>query len=77
MGRPISMIQQEIRALTVPEKEALLATLLEELEGPPEEGVEAAWRAEIDRRVRELDTGAVESISAEQVLSRIDRVLGQ
>jgi putative addiction module component (TIGR02574 family) len=71
------MIQQEIRALTVPEKEALLATLLEELEGPPEEGVEAAWRAEIDRRVRELDTGAVQSISAEHVFSRIDRVLGQ
>jgi putative addiction module component (TIGR02574 family) len=63
--------------LTVPEKEALLATLLDALDGPPEEGVEAAWREEIDRRLRELDTGAVESISAEQVVSRIDRVPGQ
>ena len=51
--------------------------MLEDLEGPPERGAEEAWRIEIDRRVREIDSGAVQCASAEEVLARIDRALGR
>lgn len=77
MATPGAVILQEIRKLTRPEKEALVAALLEELEGPPERGAEEAWRIEIDRRVREIDSGAVQCASAEEVLARIDRALGR
>jgi hypothetical protein len=71
------MIQQEIRELTLAEKEAVLATVLEELDGPPEEGVEEAWLAEAERRGREIDSGAVQCIPAKEVFAKIDRILGK
>jgi putative addiction module component (TIGR02574 family) len=38
-----------------------------------EEGVEEAWRAEIERRAKELDSGAVQSIPWEVVKARLSR----
>lgn len=43
MSRPVAMIQQEIRDLSLAEKEEALRTLLEELDGPPDLNVEATW----------------------------------
>jgi putative addiction module component (TIGR02574 family) len=40
----------------------LAALLIESLDDPGESGVEAAWRVEIERRMRELDSGATEAI---------------
>ncbi|HEX2654728.1 MAG TPA: addiction module protein [Xanthobacteraceae bacterium] len=77
MVKPVAAIQQEIRALTNAEKEELLATLLEELDGPAEAGTEAAWDEEIARRSREIDSGAVQCVPAEDVFSRIDKILGK
>jgi putative addiction module component (TIGR02574 family) len=77
MARPVEAIQQEIRSLSDAEKEEILATLLEELDGPPDPDVEAAWTQEIDRRVREIDSGAVKCIPAEEAFAKIDRILGK
>lgn len=77
MARPVAQIQQEIRDLTVAEKEEVLATLLEELDGPPDEGVEAAWLEEAERRGREIDSGVVECIPATEVFSKLDKILGK
>lgn len=77
MARPVAIIQQEIRNLTVAEKEELLATLLEELDDPPDEGVEAAWLEEAERRGREIDSGAVDCVPAEDVFAKLDRILGK
>lgn len=77
MARPVAKIQQEIRDLTVAEKEEILATLLEELDGPPDEGVEAAWLEEVERRGREIDSGAVECIPAQEVFARLDKISGK
>jgi hypothetical protein len=77
MAKPIAVIQQEIRALTSAEKEELLATLLEELDGPAEEGAQAGWDEEVARRSHEIDSGAVQCIPAKEVFARIDKILGK
>jgi len=45
--------------------------MLESLEGQPDEDVEAAWAEEIERRVRQLDSGEVKTIPWEQVRANL------
>ena len=49
----------------------LIGMLLESLEIRSDDGVEAAWLKEIERRVAELDSGAVESVPWAEVRSRV------
>jgi putative addiction module component (TIGR02574 family) len=70
MARAISDIEREIRALEPDDQEHLLRALLEELDGAPDPGVEQAWLDEARRRSRELDTGVVETIPAEEVFAK-------
>ncbi|MGO9513149.1 MAG: addiction module protein [Steroidobacteraceae bacterium] len=70
MARAVSEIEREIRALEPDDQEHLLRALLEELDGPPDIGVEQAWLEEAQRRSRELDAGVVEAISAEEVFAK-------
>ena len=55
------------RALALAEEERaeLAGSLLESLDGPPDdpEAVEAAWSEEIARRIEELDSGKVKPVS--------------
>jgi putative addiction module component (TIGR02574 family) len=75
MARPLAVIEQEIRELSVSDKEALLRVLWEELDGPPDIAVDAAWLEEVQRRSRELDEGLVESIPAEEVFARLEALI--
>lgn len=52
-------------ALTLDEQQRaeLAARLIESLEGATDAGVDQAWRTEIERRMKELDTGAVQAVS--------------
>ena len=70
MARAVSEIEREIRGLKPDEQERLLRALVEELDGPPDPGVEQAWLEEAQRRSRELDSGAVTAIPAEEVLAK-------
>jgi putative addiction module component (TIGR02574 family) len=71
MASPLEKIQEEIRALSTPEKEELLRSLWEELDGPADPEVDAAWLEEARRRDLELDQGLVESVPAEEVFRRL------
>lgn len=64
-------------ALRLPEKQraVLAGRILSSLEPGRDEGVEAAWAREIDRRVRDLDRGAVKTIPWKRVRARILRNL--
>ena len=53
------------------ERAELIGMLLESLEIETEEGVEASWLQEIERRVAELDSGAVKSVPWTEVRSRV------
>ena len=75
MARPLEKIREDIRELSTSEKEELLRSLWEELDGPADPDVEAAWLEEVRRRDLELEQGKVESIPAEQVFQRLRSTL--
>ena len=50
---------------------ALAASLLDSLDQEVDEDAEAAWHAEIDRRLRELDSGTVKPIPWSEARLRI------
>jgi len=54
-------------ALSEDERAELAGSLLESLDGPPEDPavVEAAWNEEIARRIEDLDSGKVKAVSLE------------
>ncbi len=60
-------------ALEEPDRAELIRVLIESLDSATEEGVEEAWRQEIERRARELDSGAVQSIPWDVVRERLAR----
>ena len=47
--------------------EALIASL----DAPTDQGVDRAWQIEIDKRLREIDSGAVKCIPWEEVRDRL------
>ena len=62
-------------ALSLAERDRadLIGALIDSLDSEIEEGVEQAWRVEIERRARELESGAVKSIPWEVVRERLAR----
>ena len=68
----LSELLEKALALSTRERGVLIDRLIESLdEGPPEEGVEAAWDEEIKRRVDDIRSGRVKTIPGEQVLRRL------
>ncbi len=65
------------KALDLDEKEraALAARLIESLDTEVEEGVEAAWLTEVERRMEDLDSGKVQTIPWEELRARLFRDL--
>jgi hypothetical protein len=59
MARSLAEIQSEIHELSVADKQGLLRSLWEDLDGEPESAVEAASLEEAQRRDRELAEGVV------------------
>ena len=66
-------------ALTLPPeaRAALIDSLIDSLDQTSEEGAEEAWRQEIELRLQQIDTGAVELISWHSERQRLrDRLNG-
>ena len=64
---PHELLTQALR-LPVTARAALAASLIESLETePPDEGVEAAWQAEVERRSVEIDRGGAKTIPWSEV----------
>jgi len=45
--------------------------LLASLDGPNQKEVDAAWVKEVERRIREIDEGTVETIDGELVMQKL------
>jgi len=73
MTRSARELFEEAMRLDVQERATLMRLLIEALDAEVEEGVEDAWRAEIERRMAELDSGSVETIPWEEVRARLHR----
>ena len=55
---PVKLLEEALK-LSPEARAALAASLLESLDEGVDEGAEAAWAAEITKRIHELDSGAV------------------
>jgi putative addiction module component (TIGR02574 family) len=53
------------------DRATLAGLLIESLEEAPDEGLEKVWKAEISRRIAELDSEEVEPIPWEDVRTRL------
>ena len=75
MPRDFNEIFREASDLPENDRATLAGLLIESLEGEPDPDVEAAWAAEIKRRVAEVEAGTVKTIPWEEVRQRlIDRL---
>jgi putative addiction module component (TIGR02574 family) len=55
-----------------PGARAMLADhLLVSLDGPNQKQIDAAWAEEVERRIREIDEGKVETIDGEVVMQKL------
>ncbi|HKC15287.1 MAG TPA: addiction module protein [Steroidobacteraceae bacterium] len=66
-------IFQKALSLRESDRAELIGILIRSLDSDVEEGVEEAWRLEIERRAKELESGAVQSIPWEVVKERLVR----
>jgi putative addiction module component (TIGR02574 family) len=73
MARSARELFEEAMSLDPEERATLMRLLIETLDAESEEGVEDAWRVEIERRMAELDSGAVETVSWEELRARLYR----
>ena len=62
----------EALRLDVRARAEIVTELLASLDGPPDPGAEAAWEAEIQRRVAAIEAGTVELEPWENVKRRIE-----
>lgn len=61
--------------LSVEERANLAAQILESLDSSDDPEVQAAWQAEIERRMADLDTGRVKGVSLEEAKSQVRSAL--
>ncbi len=67
------------KALELPDEQRgrLASLLIDSLDGVQEGEIEAAWKAEVRRRIDELDAGEVRTVALEEVRARLARSRGQ
>jgi putative addiction module component (TIGR02574 family) len=67
------------RASDLPDSDraTLAGLLIESLESERERDVESAWLTEIERRLQQLDSGAVKTATWEQVRAKLLRLLDE
>ena len=70
MAKTIEDIENEIRSLSADDRMHLLRDLIADLDGSMDKDVEKAWLEEAERRYKEVKSGEVELISAEEVFAQ-------
>jgi putative addiction module component (TIGR02574 family) len=71
MARSARELFEEAMRLDPNERAALMRLLVDTLDAESEEGSEDAWRVEVERRIAELDAGAVETVPWEELRARL------
>ena len=77
MSTVIAEIEAKIRGLSLEDRTDLIRSLIAELDGPADAGVEAAWLQEAQRRHREVVEGKVQPVPGERVFSNLRARLKQ
>ena len=71
MSTAAAEIEAKIRELSLDEKTDLIRSLIAELDGPADAGVEAAWLEEAQRRHQEVVEGKVRPVPGERVFANL------
>jgi putative addiction module component (TIGR02574 family) len=71
MSTHVTELFEMASALSEQERATLAGLLIESLESEVDPDVEEAWRVEIERRLAELDSGAVETVPWEVVKAKL------
>lgn len=71
MSAMVAELDARIRALDADDRAELIRALIEEIDGPPDAGVERAWLEEARRRHREILEGRVKTVPGEQVFANL------
>jgi putative addiction module component (TIGR02574 family) len=66
-------LYQQALKVSARDRAVLARLLLDSLDASTEDNVNEAWRADIERRMHELDTGAVTPVAWEQVRARLSQ----
>jgi len=77
MSRNVEQLFREAAELPESERVELAGLLLETIDGQPDEGVEAAWAEEIERRVRQIENGEVKTVPWEEVRAKLHARLNE
>jgi putative addiction module component (TIGR02574 family) len=70
MTPEVSKLLEQALSLSIEEQEALADSLISNLGGKVDEGLQAAWEAEIGKRIAELDAGEAKTTSWAEVRKR-------
>jgi putative addiction module component (TIGR02574 family) len=71
MARSARELFEEAMRLDPEERATLMRLLVDTLDAESEEGAEGAWRGEVERRIAELDAGAVDTVPWEELRARL------
>jgi len=71
MPKAFMDVLRDATELSEQDRAALAGFLIESLEAEPDPEVEAAWAAEIERRVQEIEAGTVKTVPWEEVRQRL------
>ena len=71
MARSARELFEEAMRLDPGERATLMRLLIDTLDAESEEGADDAWRAEVERRTAELDSGAVETVPWAELRARL------
>lgn len=74
MSTLVDELSARAKALSAEDRARLAEELLESLQEEADADAEAAWDREIERRVAEIESGAVRLISAEEVHAEARRL---
>ena len=73
MAKSARELFAEAMKLAPEERETLMRLLIESVDAEGNQGVEHAWGVEIEHRMAELDSGAVQMIPWEELRARLYR----
>jgi len=71
MSRKAKKVLEEALTLPPPERADLAVTLLDSLDEQEDEGVEQAWAHEIERRIQDVESGAVKMMPWSEARRRL------
>lgn len=72
MKRSAAEVLEDVRRLPPGDIDWLIGELLQIGDGSSDAEIDASWKAEVERRIAEIDSGAAELIPLEDVLARLD-----